>query len=176
MIASHTTHRIAHGTLNQLFDVFLFQIVQLKNNGSGNQSWIYLKIWVFCRCANQNDCSILYKWQQIILLSFIKTMNLINKKNSPASVHSLKVFCTLYYVLHIFFSGYSCIKLCKLRACRIGDHHRKRCLSCSWRTIKNNGAKLICLNCAVQHRILPDDMLLTNNFIKCFWTHTRRKR
>ena len=138
LIASHPFFHIIDGTPDQFRNIFFTKWLQFKNAGSGDQRTVYFKIRVFCCRTNQNNGSIFHKRKQIILLPFIKSVNLIYKKNRFLLVHAKRLFCLCNHCFHIFLSRYSSINLGKLCARCICNHFCKRGLSGPRRSIENN--------------------------------------
>ena len=80
----------------------------------------------------------------------LKGMNLIYKKNGLLLIHAQRLFRFLYHFFHIFLACYGGIDLGKVCASSIGDDFSQGGLSGSWRTVKNNGSQLICLDGSVK--------------------------
>ena len=145
-VASHTFFDIIYRTLQKLFNIFLTQRFQFKDTGSGNQRTVHLKIRILSRCSDQYDRTVLHKRKQIILLPFVKAVNLIYEKDRLLLIHSFQILRFLYYILHILFTCNRGIDLPKFRAGRMCDHFSKRRLTSSRRSIEDNGAQLVRLN------------------------------
>ena len=77
-------------------------------------------------------------------------MNLVNKQNRLSPIHSKGILSLFYHFFHIFLASYGCIDLGKVCACSIGNDFSQSGLSGSWRTVKNNGSQLICLDGSVK--------------------------
>ena len=101
-------------------------------------------------------------------------MNFIDKQNGPFSVHSLQIFGLLNYLFHILLTGYGCIDLGKFCLRGIRNHLRKGGFSGAWRSVKNEGTQLVCLDGTVQKLVLPDNMLLPYDFIQSSRPQSRR--
>ena len=140
MEAAHAFLRVFHRPFQKDLYIFLFQRFQLKDAGSGDQSAVYFKIRILCSGADQDHGAILYKWKQIILLAFVKPVDLVDKEDRLSSVHPLQVFRLFYNILHILFSRYRGIDLLELRAGRVGDHPCKCSLPRARRSVKDDGA------------------------------------
>ena len=138
LITSHTFYRVIDRSRDQRLNIFFCKRLQLKNARSGKQRPIYFKIRIFRRCTDQDDRTILHKRKQIILLSFIKSVDLIYEQDGLLTVHSLHLFCFGNHFFHIFFTRSRCIDLGKFRTGRVGNYFGKRGLPSSRRTIKND--------------------------------------
>ena len=62
--------------------------MQFKNNRTGDQRTVHLKIRILCRRPDQDQRTVFHKRQQIILLPLIETVNLINKKYGLLPIHA----------------------------------------------------------------------------------------
>ena len=96
---------------SQCPDIILRQTLQFKNDRSGQQSSVDLKIRILCRCTDQNDRAVLHERKQIILLPLIEAMNLIDKEDRLPAVHSLVVLRLRDHFLHVLLAGRSRIDL-----------------------------------------------------------------
>ena len=103
-------------------------------------------------------------------------MDFIDKQNGPLSIHSLQIFGLPDNLLHILLPGYGCIDLGKFRLRGIRNDLRKGGFPGSGRSVKNEGAQLVCLNCPVQKLVLSDNMLLPYHLIQCGRPQSRRQR
>ncbi len=157
---------IGYGPVQQHFDIFFGQCMQLKNNRTRKQRPIYLKVRIFRRCANEHDRPVFHKRQKVILLALVKPVDFVYKQNRLFSVHALIVpgFCN--DLLHILFPGRSCIQLQELCTGRIGNDLCQCRLAGSRRPVKNNRTQLIRHNGAVQQPVLSDNMLLACDLLK----------
>ena len=138
LIASHAFYHVIDRPRDQRLNIFFCKRLQLKNARSGKQRPIYFKIRIFRRCTDQDDRTILHKRKQIILLSFIKSVDLVYEQDGLLPVHSLHLFCPGNHFFHIFFTRSRCIDLGKFRTGRVGNYFCKCGLPCSRRTIKND--------------------------------------
>ena len=150
MIGSHTFFHIRSSTHQQFADILSFQRLQFKHNRSGYQRTVYFKIGIFCRGPNENKGSVFYKRKQIILLTFIKAMNFVDKQDGLFSIHPQIILCFPDHFLHILFSCNCSIHLLKLGTGRVGDYFGQSGFSGSGRTIENDASKFICLNCPIK--------------------------
>ena len=96
-------------------------------------------------------------------------MDLIYEKNSLLSIHAKGILRRLYYILHVFLTGYRGIDLGKFRTGRSGDNLGKSRLAGSRRSVKNNGAELVCLDRPVKQLVPTDDVLLSYDLVQCPW-------
>ena len=111
IISAQSLFPVGYRTENQCPDIILRQTLQLKNDGSGQQSSVDLKIRILCRCTDQNDRAVLHERKQIILLPLIEAMNLIDKEDRLPAVHSLVVLRLRDHFLHVLLAGRSRIDL-----------------------------------------------------------------
>ena len=165
-VISHAPVTVVHSPEDQSLNILIAQSLQFKDNGSGQKSAVDFKIRVFCSCADQDDCSVLYKRKKIILLSFVKAMDLINKKNRLFAVHAQIILGFFYNGFHIFFSCYSCIDLSKISAGSIGYYFCQCCFACSGRSVKDNRGQFISLDSAVQQLVFSYNMFLAYNLFQ----------
>ena len=176
MITAQSLNRICNSPVQKFSDILFFQRFQFKNNGTGQQRTVYLKIRIFCGSTNQYQRTVFYKRQQIILLSLVKPVDLVYEQNRLFPVHSKMLLRFFYHFLHIFFSGCGRIQLGKSCACRVGDHFRQRGFSGSGRTVKNNRSQFVCLDRTVQQFVFADNMFLPNHFLQRRRPHSRCQR
>ena len=165
-VHAHSLLGICHRAAQKLPDIVLFQLLQLKNPGSGNESSVHLKIGIFCGRSNQKQRPVLHKGKQIVLLALIEAVNLVHKQDGLLPVHAEGVLGLLHYLLHVLFPGHSGVNLGKPGAGRVGNHLGQSRLPRSRRPVKNDRAQLICLDGAVKQLILPDDMLLPHYLVQ----------
>ena len=175
-VISHASVAVIYSPEDQGLNILIAQSLQLKDNGAGQKSAVYFKIRVFCSCADQDDCSVLYKRKKIILLSFVKAMDLINKKNRLFAVHAQIILGFFYNGFHIFFSCYSCIDLSKISAGSIGYYFCQCCFACSGRSVKDNRGQFISLDSAVQQLVFSYNMFLAYDFFQGSRAETGGKR
>ena len=171
IVSSQSPLFVIDGTDQKFLNIFFLKGFQLKDHGTGKKRAVDFKIGIFCGSADQDHRPVLHKRKQIILLSLIEAVDLINKQNRFLSVHTKQILRLVHRLFHIFFSRRCRIELPEFRTGRIGDHFCQRCLPCARRSVKNNGAQLIRLDRPVQQPSLPDDMFLTDNFLQCLRTH-----
>ena len=149
--------------------------MQFKNDGSGDQRPIDLKIRIFCGGADKNHRPVFHKGKQIILLSFIKPMDLINKQNGFSGIHASIFFCLPDNFFHVFLSGRGGVDLKEFRLCGSRDHFRQRRLSRPRRAKQEDGTEFIRLDGPVEQLVLPDNVLLPHHFIQCPGTKSGSK-
>ena len=166
IIAPHSSFRIVHCPPDQFLHFRDLQSPQLKNDRSGKERAVYLKIWILGCSSDKNDGPVLHKRKEVILLSFVETMDLIDKKDRFLSIHTKFILSLLHYSFHVFLACYRCVDLCKIRACSIGDDFCQCSLSCSRRAVKNNRGKFIGLDSAVQQFIFSYNVLLSYYLIQ----------
>ena len=140
IVAAHSLFLVRHRPVQKGFDILPGERLQFKNNGPGDQSAVYLKIRIFRGSPDKYQRTVLHKGKEIVLLSLIEPMDLINKKNGLLPIHSQIVLGFFYHFLHILFPGYCSVDLPEPGAGSIGDHFRQGGLSCSRRAVKNNAA------------------------------------
>ena len=145
-IIPHSLITVIDCTQDQRADILLTQSPELKNNRTGEKSTVDLKIRILRRCTDQYDRSILHKRKKIILLSFIKTMDLVDEQNGLLTIHTKLFLRFLYDLLHILLARNRSIDLSKIGTGRIRDHLSKRRLTSPRRPIKNNRSQLIRLD------------------------------
>lgn len=63
-----------------------------QNDGARQKRRIHLEIRIFRCGSDQNDRAVLDKRKQIVLLSLVETMDLIDKQDRFLSIHALIVF------------------------------------------------------------------------------------
>ena len=165
-ISSHALLHISQCPGKKRFDIIFFQCFQFKDNGAGNQCPVYLKIWIFRCRTDQNQCSILYKREKVILLPLIKPVNLIHKKNGSLSVHSKIVLRLSDHFLHIFLACHGCIDLRKFCTGSMRNDFCYRRLPCAGRSIENDRPQFIRPDSPIKQFILSDDVLLPHNLIQ----------
>ena len=83
-------------------------------------------------------------------------MDLIDEQDRLFPVHSLIVLRLFDHILHILFAGAGRIDLHEIRAGRMGDHLRKRCLSSSRRTYQTQDRPISFLTQGTDCQILQN--------------------
>ena len=165
MICAHAALRVGHCPLQQLFDILLLQRLQFEDHRSGEQSAVHLKVRVLCRRADQNQGAVLHKRKQVILLAFIKAVNLVDEQNCLLPVHAEVLLRLLHDCLHILFPGDGRIDLGEFGLRRVGDDAGECRLSRARRSVKNERAQLVCPDRPVEQLIFADDVLLPDHLI-----------
>ena len=140
VVRPHAFFSVRNGTAKQCLDIFFSKCAQLKDHRAGQKRPVYLKIRILRGGSDQNDRAVLHIRKQIILLSLVEPVDLIDEQDRLFPVHSLIVLRLFDHILHILFAGAGRIDLHEIRAGRMGDHLRKRCLSGSRRSVKNDRA------------------------------------
>ncbi len=176
MVNPHTLLLVHKGAPQKHSNILFFQLAQFKHNGAGNQSFVYLIVRIFRSCANEDYGSILHMRQKCVLLTFIKTVYLVNKQYSLFAVHSQIRPRVFYCFLNVLHAGRRGVQLMECAFRCIRDDFRQRRLPCSRRAIKNNRTEAVALNRAIKQPVLPYDMLLPYKFLQRSRTHTGCKR
>ena len=176
IISAHSFLLIIHSPADEFLYILPGQGLQFKNNRTGYQRAVYLKIGIFRGCADKDDSAVLHERQKIILLAFIEPVNLINKQNRFFPIHPLGVFGLRHHFLHVLFPGNCGIDLGKLRARRIGNNLCQCRFPRSRRPVKNDGADLIRLDRPVKQLVLADNMLLPHHLVQSRGTKPGRQR
>ena len=148
-VVSHSFCLIIDCTKDELFDFGNLKGFQFKDDGTGDQSGIDFKIRIFSCSADENNSSVFHERKEIVLLAFIKAVDLIDEEDGFFSVHAQILLCFFYYGFHIFFSCYSGIDLSKFCACGVGNNLCQSGFSCSWRTIEDNRGQLVSFDSSV---------------------------
>ena len=170
IVNAHSPFLVINCPADQLLDIVLFQGLELKYPGPGKKSPIYLKVRIFRSSSNQYQGPVLHKGQKVILLSFIKAVDLIHKQDGFPSIHANVVLGLLHHFLHVLFSCHCGVNLPEIRTGGIGNDLCQGGLTGSRRSVKNNGSQLIRLYGPVQQLILSHNMLLPHHLIQGPWT------
>ncbi len=166
IVDSHALFLIIHRSSEQFPNILRAQGMEFKDNRAGNQGIIYFKIWIFRGGSDQNQGAVLHKGKQIILLTFIEPMDLVDEKDGLLPVHSQNVLGFFHHLFHVLFPCHSGVDLGKFRAGGICDDLCQSGLSRTGRAVKNKGAKLVRLDGAVQKLIPPYNMLLSHHLLQ----------
>ena len=129
---------IVDGTEQQFFDVFFLQGLQFKDHRAGQQRPIDLKVRVLCSSTDKDDRTIFHKGQQVVLLSLVKTMDLIDKQNGTATIHALQFLGMLHDLFHVLFAGDRGIDLGKFALGGAGDDLSQGGLARAGRAIEDH--------------------------------------
>ena len=114
MKAAHTFPGVFHSSSQKDFYIFFFQRFQLKNAGIWKSGRLFTSKYGFSVVAPiRITVPSSIKREKVILLSFIKPVDLVDKKDRLPAVHPLQVFRLFHNLFHILFSRYCCIDLLK---------------------------------------------------------------
>ena len=175
VVGSHSPVCIVDCFFQKLFDGFPRNRLQFKDHRAGDQSAVDFKIGILCSSSYENDRTVLHIREQIILLSFIKTVDLVNEQNCTLPVHSLQFLRLCHHFFHILFARHCGINLLKFSTGSIGNDFRQRRFAGTGRSIENDGADLVRLDGTIQKLVLADNMLLPHDLIQGSGTHSGRQ-
>ena len=175
-IAAHSLLRIVDRTAKHRLDILFIQWVEFKYTGTWDQRSVYLEIRIFRCRSDQGDRPVFHKRKQIILLPFIKPVDLIHKKNRLLLIHAQGFFRLLYHRLHILLSRHRGVDLREFRAGGVGDHLRKSRLPGPRRAVEDDRTQLVRLDRPVQQLIFSYDMLLSHHLLQRCGTHSGSQR
>ena len=164
-VAAHPPPVVGDRTVQQLLDLIWLQGLQLEDPGAGQQGAVHLKIGILCSGADQDQGAVLYIGQQIVLLAFIKAVDLVYEQDRLAAVHAQGVLGRLDRLLHIFLSRHGGVQLAELGLGGVGDHPGQGGLSGARRAVEDQGAQLVRLDGPVQQLVLSDDMPLPHHLV-----------
>ena len=138
LIAPHAFFAVRHGTADQFFDLLFPERLQFKNDRAGQKSPVHLEIRIFRGSADQYQCPILHEGKKIILLSFVKTVDLIDEQDRLPAIHAQRLLRFMDHFFHILLAGHGRVDLPENGAGRIRDHLRKGGLPGPGRAVKND--------------------------------------
>ncbi len=124
MITPKSLFPIGYGPQEKRFDIVFRKWVQFKNDRTGDQSPVHLKIRIFRGRPDQDHSAVLHKRQKIILLALIEPVDLIDKENGLSPVHACILLRLRHNRLHVLLSGCGSVDLQKLCLCRSRDDFR----------------------------------------------------
>ena len=171
MEGAHPLFLVIHCPAQDRLDILLIQRMELKDAGSGQQRSIDLKIRVFRSRPDQRDGAVLHKRKQIILLSLVETVDLIDKQDGLLLIHPQQFFCLLNDLLHVLLARGCGIDLLKFGTGRVGDDLCQGGLARPRRPVKNDGAQLVRPDRPIQQLILSNDVLLPRHLLQSHRTH-----
>ena len=175
-IGAHPLLFIGDGPAQKLFHVFFCQGLQFKDDGPGKQRSVHLKIGIFRGRSDQDHGAVLHKGKQIVLLSLIEAVDLIDEKNGFLPIHAKRLLRLGHHLFHILFPRHRGVDLREARAGGVGDHPGQRGLSRSGRAVENDASQLIRLDGAVKQLILSDDVLLPHHLLQRLRPQSGRQR
>ena len=175
-VCAHPLLFIGDGPAQKLLHVFSGKRLQLKDNGPGKQRPIHLKIGIFRGRPDQDHGAVLHEGKQIVLLAFIKAVDLIDEKNGLLSIHAQRFLRRGHHLFHILFPRHRGVDLREARAGGVGDHPGQRGLSRSGRAVKDNAPQLVRLDRAVKQLVLSDDVLLPHHLLQRLRPQPGRQR
>lgn len=130
-VISHSFVTVVYCAQDQLTDIVLAERFQFKNDRPGQKRAVDLEIRILRGRADKNKSTVFHKRQKIILLSFVKTMDLVNKEDCFLAVHAQTIMRFFHNGFHILFTGGSSVDLGKVSACGAGDHPGQSSFACS---------------------------------------------
>ena len=164
MSFAQTALFIFQGPLKQSFQLLRSQRLQTQNPHARKQGPVNFKIRVFRRGADQRNPPILYIRQQHILLGFVKTMKLIDKKNGSFAIELASFLRCRQFFAQIRRARSYRVQALKNRSGSSGDQFRQCRLSGTGGTVQNQAGQRIRLNHTPQKRVGTKKMLLPCQF------------
>ena len=149
-IIAHSPVAVIDCPEDQGADVFVTQWFQFKDNGTGKKSTVYFEVGILGSCTNENNGTVFYKRKKVVLLSFVESVDLINKENCFFAIHTKAVLSLVHYFLHVFFACNGSIDLGKACTGGIGDDFGQGGLTCSRWSVKDNGSEFVSFNSTIQ--------------------------
>jgi hypothetical protein len=150
--------------------------LQLADNRPGEKRPANGKRRVLGRRADQDNDAGLHIRHQDILLSLVETMDLIDKKDGFALGMAEEFAGLVLDLSHFRNIGEDGIDLDIAGSSHAGDHERKRRLTRSRRTIKDQGAQAVGFPRPSKKFPRTQQMLLPDNLIDRSRPHPHRKR
>ena len=91
--------------LGCLHQIIICKRFELKNPGTGNESFVDFKKRIFGSSPYKDDCTIFYPGEKGVLLRFIPAVNFVYKKDCAAGVEIVIIICLLYCITNILNTG-----------------------------------------------------------------------
>ena len=166
VISPHSPLRVLHGASDQFHDILCLKRVKLEDHRAGQERSVHFKIGIFGSRSDQRQRAVFHEREEIILLGFVKAVDLVDKQDGLLPEHPSPVLRLLDDLLHVLLSGGRGVDLPEPRFCRICDHLGKSCLAGSGRSVEDQAADLVRLDRPVQELVFSDDVLLPYHFFK----------
>ena len=164
---------VGEGPVNQLFELFHAQRLQLENLGTRNQRAVHVKERIVGGGPDEAEISAFHIRQENVLLRLVEMMNLVDEHDRGAPGSALPVAGGCNHPPHLGHVAFHSAQADKLR---IGQRRHDPCQGgfarAGWAG-KDDGGKSVCLDGPAQQFARGEDMLLADKFVQGAWPHAR---
>ena len=148
-VVSHSFRLIVDCTEEEFLDFRNLQGFQLEDDGTGEQRGVDFEIWVLCGRTNEDDGSVFYEWQKIVLLAFVKAVDLVDEEDSLFPIHAQVLLGFFDNGFHVLFACHGSVDLGEFGTGSVGDDFGQSGLACSRRAVEDDRGQFICLDGSV---------------------------
>ena len=145
--------------------------VEYKNATARKEGGNYFEARVLRRRTDERQLSAFDEWQKVVLLSLVKTMDLVNEEDGQAGKEGSLIFHLSDDLFDLFNAGCDGAKREKgrLRALRnkTGDCR----FACTWRAPEDEGGGIATFSSHAKRFSGADEVILANDLVKGVGTH-----
>ena len=142
-IVSHSFCFVVDCTEEEFLDFRNLQGFQLEDDGTGEQRGVDFEVWILCCGTDEDDGSVFYEWQKIVLLAFVEAVDLVDEEDCFFAVHTQVLLGFFDNGFHIFFACYSGVDLGEFGTGSVGDDFGQSGLACSRRAVEDDGGQFV---------------------------------
>ena len=167
---------VGEGAIDQLFELFDLERLELKNLGARNQRAVYVEKRVVGRGADQTQISALHIRQENVLLRLVEVMNFVDEQNRFLAGCSKPIRGSRHYPPHLRDVAFHSAEALEFRAGHVRDDLRERRFTGAGRAGQDDGRQPIGLNRAAQKFSRREDVFLPDKFFKGARAHAGSER
>ena len=167
---------VREGAVDEGRDVLAGERLQLEDAGTGDQRAVDLEVRVFGSRADEDHRAVLDEREEIVLLRLVEAVDLIDEEDGLPAVATVVLLRAGDDLLEVLLSGDGGVHLLEVGLRGVRDDLREGRFAGARRAVKDEGAELVGLDRTVEQGAWGDDLLLADDFVEGFRTHTGGQR